>query len=197
VSATNLREPGFPGLVGVLIARHGLPPEALVLEITETCIIEEFEHARLVIAKLRDIGVVCSIDDFGAGVTSLAYLSSLEVGELKLDRSLITGLFRPDAARRVPLVRAMIDLGHALGLRVVAEGIEHPATLALLAEFGCDFAQGYLIAFPAAASELALRTLVDSVLRPLPAGTAPAPTDPPQDRERARHLRAPTSAGVR
>ena len=85
------------------------------------------------IEELRDLGVVVSIDDFGAGFTSLAYLSSLAVGELKLDRSFIT---RPGDARTrqrdLELVRATIDLGHALGLRVVAEGVEDSATLDLL-----------------------------------------------------------------
>ena len=93
VSPTNLLEPGFVEMVQ-RPARQltDLPPEALVLEITETCVIAEFETSRRVIEELRDLGIVVSIDDFGAGVTSLAYLSSLAVRELKLDRTFISGL---------------------------------------------------------------------------------------------------------
>ena len=92
VSATNLLDAGFTDLVRELLERHELPADALVLEITETSIITEFERSKLVIEKLRDLGLVVSIDDFGAGFTSLAYLSSLAVGELKLDRTFITPL---------------------------------------------------------------------------------------------------------
>jgi EAL domain-containing protein (putative c-di-GMP-specific phosphodiesterase class I) len=91
-----------------------------------------------------------SVDDFGAGFTSLAYLGNLAVSELKLDRSFIIGL-STEGGSDVALVRATIDLGHALGLRVVAEGIEDEATLALLTGMGCDLAQGYFIGRPAAA----------------------------------------------
>ena len=99
VSPTTLLEPGFSELVREQLDRYDLPPEGLVLEITETCLISQFERSQRVIEEIRDLGVVVSIDDFGAGVTSLAYLSSLAVGELKLDRSFIMGLSatRPDA----------------------------------------------------------------------------------------------------
>ncbi len=158
VSPTNLLEPGFAQLVRSQLDRNDLPSDALVLEITETCMISEFERSRRVIEELRDLGVVVSIDDFGAGVTSLAYLSSLAVGELKLDRSFIAGLAGGDSDRDLDLVRSTIDLGHAMGLRIVAEGIEDEATLDLLSELGCDVAQGYCISRPKPASELAFRS---------------------------------------
>jgi diguanylate cyclase (GGDEF)-like protein len=158
VSPTNLLEPGFVEVIRRQLERHDLPAEALVLEITETCVIAEFETSRRVIEELRDLGVVVSIDDFGAGVTSLAYLSSLAVRELKLDRSFITGLIGGDSDRELDLVRSTIELGHAMGLRIVAEGIEDNATLALLSDLGCDFAQGYCISKPKPASELAIRS---------------------------------------
>jgi diguanylate cyclase len=158
VSPTNLLEPGFVGVVAHQLERHGLPAEALVLEITETCVISEFDTSRRVIEELRDLGVVVSIDDFGAGVTSLAYLSSLAVKELKLDRTFITGLVGGDSDRELDLVRSTIELGHAMGLRIVAEGIEDNATLQLLSDLGCDFAQGYCISKPKPASELAFRS---------------------------------------
>ena len=107
---------------------------SLVLEVTETSIISDFERSKPCIDRLRDLGVVVSIDDFGAGFTSLAHLSGLAVGELKLDRAFITGLARTAKVRDLELVRATIELGHAMGLRVVAEGIEDDATLKLLSK---------------------------------------------------------------
>ncbi len=89
-----------------------------------------------------------SIDDFGAGVTSLAYLGGLSVAELKLDRRFIAPLDDACESRDVELVRATIALGHALNLRVVAEGVENPDTIGLLAELGCDYAQGDSIQKP-------------------------------------------------
>jgi len=158
VSSTNLLDIGFTDLVVSLLERHHLPAEALVLEITETSIITDFEASQMVITRLRDVGVVVSIDDFGAGYTSLAYLSNLAVRELKLDCALITGLGPDSEKRDLDLVRATIDLGHAMGLRVVAEGIEDSETLELLRDLGCDVAQGYLISRPMPASELAFRS---------------------------------------
>jgi len=159
VSPTNLLEPGFVDMVRAELERHQLPADALVLEITETCVIAEFETSRRVIEALRDLGIVVSIDDFGAGVTSLAYLSNLAVRELKLDRTFIAGLAAGDSDRDLDLVRSTIELGHAMGLRIVAEGIEDSATLALLADLGCDFAQGYCISKPRPAGELAIRSV--------------------------------------
>ncbi len=160
VSPTNLTEPGFVGMVRDQLERGGLPPDALVLEITETCVI--VGTSRRVIEDLRELGLIVSIDDFGAGVTSLAYLSNLAVGELKLDRSFISGLVEGDRDRELDLIRSTIELGHAMGLRIVAEGIEDTATLDLLAELGCDYAQGYCIGRPKPAPELAFRSRFDA-----------------------------------
>jgi EAL domain-containing protein (putative c-di-GMP-specific phosphodiesterase class I) len=162
VSPTNLLEPGFVEMVKNQLAINGLPAEALVLEITETCAISEFETARRVIEELQSLGLSVSIDDFGAGVTSLAYLSSLAVRELKLDRTFIQGLEAADNERDLDLVRSTIELGHAMGLRIVAEGIEDTATLELLSDLGCDSAQGYCISRPKPASELAIRPKSDA-----------------------------------
>src|SRR5256884_1064208 len=151
VSATNLLDGGFIELVGARLTRHGLPPGALILEITETTVLREFERCRRVIAQLRDLGLAVSIDDFGAGFTSLAYLGSLAVSEIKLDRVFIAGLAGAERGRE--LVGATIDLGHALGLRVVAEGIEDRATLDLLTSLGCDIGQGYFISRPRPAED--------------------------------------------
>ncbi len=157
VSPTNLLEPGFVEMVRDQLQLNGLPATSLVLEITEASVISEFEQSRHVIEELRNLGLVVSIDDFGAGVTSLAYLSNLAVGELKLDRTFITGLTDGGDHRDLDLVRSTIELGHAMGLRIVAEGIEDAATLAVLADLGCDFAQGYWISRPMPAADLSFR----------------------------------------
>jgi diguanylate cyclase len=155
VSVSNLLDGGFAARIEELLQRHGLPADALVLEITETSIITEFDRAKLVVEELANLGVLVSIDDFGTGFTSLAYLSGLAVGELKLDRSFITRLADGQNDRDLQLVRSTIDLGHALDMRVVAEGIEDGEMLELLRELGCDVAQGYFIGIPAAADALA------------------------------------------
>ncbi len=156
-SPTNLLDPGFTDLVRDALHRHGLPAQALVLEVTETSIIENLEGTKRVIEELRDLGVVVSIDDFGAGFTSLAYLGDLAVGELKLDGVFITDLAAENRERDLELVRATIELGHAMGLRVVAECIEDRQTLDLLCELGCDLGQGFFIGRPALADRLSLR----------------------------------------
>jgi diguanylate cyclase len=154
ISATNLLEPGFPESIAQALRTHGLPAESLVLEITETTVMADLDRCRRAIEELRDLGLVVSVDDFGAGFTSLAYLSSLAVGELKLDRSFINALASDD--RDLALVQSTIELAHALGLRVVAEGVEDDGALGLLKELDCDLAQGYLISRPKPSDELAL-----------------------------------------
>jgi predicted signal transduction protein with EAL and GGDEF domain len=155
ISATNLLDPGFIEVVQDSLARHQVPSSALILEITETTVIGDFARCRVVIEQMRALGLAVAIDDFGAGFTSLAYLGSLAVSELKLDRTFIDGLGGKDG-RDETLVQATIELGHALGLRVVAEGIEDRATLDLLASLGCDLAQGYFISRPMPPMDLAL-----------------------------------------
>jgi diguanylate cyclase (GGDEF)-like protein len=152
--ASDLVDPAFPNLVAALLTRELLSAESLMLEITETSIIDEFERAKDGVARLRELGVQVSIDDFGAGFTSLAYLNDLAVGELKLDRRFIAPLAGGARSRDSELVRATIELGHALGLEVVAEGVEDGASLELLRDLGCDIAQGYGIGRPVPAAQL-------------------------------------------
>ncbi len=129
-----------------------------MIEIVETSIITDFVRSKMVIEALKAMGIVVSIDDFGAeGFTSLAYLSSLAVGELKLDQTFITGLSTRGNERDLELVRATIQLGHDMDLRVVAEGIEDVDTLNLLSDLGCDLAQGYFISRPMPANKLSFR----------------------------------------
>jgi EAL domain-containing protein (putative c-di-GMP-specific phosphodiesterase class I) len=158
VATTDLLEDGFIEHVKALLSQYSLPGDAVVIEITETTIITDFLRSQSVILQLRDLGIVVSIDDFGAGFTSLAYLSSLAVGELKLDRAFITALSAEGNGREMELVRATINLGHDMGLRVVAEGIEDVETLDLLSDLGCDLAQGYYISRPTPASRLSFKS---------------------------------------
>jgi EAL domain-containing protein (putative c-di-GMP-specific phosphodiesterase class I) len=181
ISTTNLLNPDFPRKVQNLLARHALAPDVLVLEITETTAMEEIDQCKKAIQDLRNLGIGVSVDDFGAGFTSLAYLSSLAVNELKLDRSFINGLSAAEGSRDLALIRSTISLAHALGLRVVAEGVEDHASLELLSSFGCDVVQGYLISKPKPAAELSLeanggsRTPRPSRNQPRAQEAAPAP----------------------
>ncbi len=168
ITSSNLLEDGFTDLVARLLREHDLPGTSLVIEITETSIINDFARSKAVIEELKSMGIVVSIDDFGAGVTSLVYLSSLAVGELKLDQTFITGLGRGNE-RDLELVRATIQLGHDMELRVVAEGIEDVDTLNLLSDLGCDLAQGYFISRPMPANKLSFQ----AEIMPAPAVVTP------------------------
>lgn len=158
VSTTNLLDADFVPMVEAALARYQLPADSVVLEITETMVLREFERCKGVIARLRDLEVQVSMDDFGAGFTSLAYLGDLALSEIKLDRAFTAVLATPGRHRE--LVRATIDLCHALGLRVVAEGIEDQFTIDLLIEMGCDVGQGYFIGRPCAVGDL--RPLIEA-----------------------------------
>ncbi len=175
ISASNLLDPGFIDVVRDALIRHRVPATALILEITETTIIRDFAACKSVIEDLRSIGLGVSIDDFGSGFTSLAYLGSLPITELKLDRTFIGSLSAHGREQDVKLVRATIELGHALGLLVVAEGIETLATLELLALLGCDRAQGYFTGRPVAAGEFQASTAAPSLRVAEPEPAAPLP----------------------
>jgi EAL domain-containing protein (putative c-di-GMP-specific phosphodiesterase class I) len=172
ISATNLLDHGFTDLVRDLLSRHRFPPSRLTLEITETSVIDNFEQAKLVIDELSGIGIIVSVDDYGAGFTALSYLSSLAVRELKLDMGLVTDLASSARERDRELVRSTVELGHALGLRVVAEGVEDEATLDLLRQLRCDLAQGYFISRPVPAD----KTFPALDVEELTPSLAPAPT---------------------
>jgi diguanylate cyclase (GGDEF)-like protein len=166
ISASDLLNPDFPDLVARLLAGYGLGPEVLVLEMTETTAIADFERSQDAIQRLHDLGLVVSVDDFGAGFTSLAYLGSLAVKELKLDRSFISRLADSKQGRDLALVSATVELAHALGLRVVAEGVEDHECLSLLSGLSCDLVQGYVISKPKPADQLELtRRAVPTIVR--------------------------------
>jgi diguanylate cyclase (GGDEF)-like protein len=146
LSAANVTDLDLPDKVEAALLRAGLPADALVLELVEDTLMTSPQRAHDVLSQLRALGVRTSIDDYGTGYSSLAYLHHLPADELKLDRSLTADLdVNPRAAA---IVRHTVALAHDLGLRLVAEGVEHPGTAALLAELGCDVAQGWAVARP-------------------------------------------------
>lgn len=146
VSALDIRDLSFVGQVEQLARRYDAPLGRLRLEITESSVMEDADRVLPVLHALRRIGVQLSIDDFGTGYSSLAYLHRLPVTELKIDRSFVANADRKSEAQA--LLRTIIDLGHSLKMFVTAEGIERPEEMALLAQLGCDVAQGYLISRP-------------------------------------------------
>ncbi len=159
LSATNLLDTELPDQIRFLLARHRLGPESLILEITETTLMSDRTRSRQVVQQLHDLGLTVSVDDFGTGFSSLAYLGDLAVRELKIDRLLVNKLESDDPQKGEALVQTAIELGHALGLRVVGEGVETAATHELLASLGCDFAQGFFLCRPKPADELTLRSV--------------------------------------
>ncbi|MCF6745134.1 EAL domain-containing protein [Blastococcus sp. KM273128] len=146
VSPSNLVDQGFPDDVARLLAAHGLPASSLVLEVTESLLMADRERAVGVLTRLRDAGVGVAIDDYGTGHSSLAYLAALPVTELKLDRTFTAAL--TGSARAASIVTSTLQLAHALDLVLVAEGAEDAATVAALAELGCDVVQGYHLSRP-------------------------------------------------
>ena len=141
ISARSLLDAGFPDRVLAALSARRIPPASLILEITETTIMEDPAHALAALQRLHDAGVYLSIDDFGTGYSSLAYLKRLPVDEIKIDRSFISSL-TVDARDRL-IVASTVSLGRALGLDVVAEGVEDEQTAAALQTLGCDLAQGF------------------------------------------------------
>jgi diguanylate cyclase (GGDEF)-like protein len=152
LSARQLRDAGLIDTVRVQLARHRVPAGALELELTESMVMDGAEHNLTQLHALRDLGVGLAVDDFGTGYSSLAYLSRFPIDKLKIDRSLVHDMITDPADRAI--TTAVIGLGHALDLKVVAEGVEEQAQAALLREAGCDELQGYLIARPMSASAL-------------------------------------------
>ena len=130
----------------------------LCFEITETAVMTNPDIALRIIDRFADAGIAISLDDYGSGLSSLAYLKQIRADELKIDKAFILGL--DQSARDGLLVKSTIDLAHGLGLKVTAEGVETPTALALLRGMGCDLAQGYLIGRPVSLDAL-LERLAD------------------------------------
>ena len=145
------RRAGLLRAVSLALDESGVEPTSLVLEVTESALMDDAEAALRVLTELKTLGVQIAIDDFGTGYSSLVYLKRFPVDLIKIDRSFVAGLGRDreDAA----IVRSVIDLAHALGIATVAEGIETPRHLAMLQDLGCAYGQGYLWSPPVPADQ--------------------------------------------
>ena len=141
LAVQNLLDLRTPKHVADLLDRHGLPAQALTLEVTESLMLHDPQRAGEVLADLKELGCGLALDDFGTGYSSLEHLKRLPVNELKIDKSFVMTMDR-DAADRA-IVASTSALGRSLGLRVVAEGVESAASGAVLAAIGCDLAQGF------------------------------------------------------
>jgi diguanylate cyclase len=165
LSVTNLLDPQFPDQVLALLEGAGLPGGTLELELTEDLFMADPTRARTAIARLLEAGVTLAVDDYGTGFSSLGYLRDLrDIRGLKLDRSFVTNL--DTDARAHAIVASTVNLARALGMRVVAEGVETEQVRDRLAALGCDLAQGYLFGRPVPAEELDL-DVVQAAGRPV------------------------------
>ncbi len=153
VSARQLMDDALLEQVAAALELSGLPPEQLELEITEAVLLDDEVETLLILAALRDLGIGLSLDDFGTGAASLFTLKRLPLTAMKLDRSLVRDL--PQQAEDRAIIAAVVDTGHALGLDLIAEGVETGAQQGFLAEIGCDAAQGYFFSQPLTGDKLA------------------------------------------
>ncbi len=181
VSARQLLEPGFVDAVRTVVWSSGINPQQVMLELTESLLVEDGDAAIAALWQLRGLGVRLAIDDFGTGYSSLARLGELPIDEMKIDKSFVDRLGAP-ANDSTALVTAAVAMGHGLGLTVVAEGVETPAQAAQLGALSCDLLQGYLLGRPQAAADLGpqfgRRLLADPTLIPAPRLESPAAVTP-------------------
>ncbi len=154
LSARQLRDDGLIDIVSTQMRRHGVPPGQLELELTESMVMDKAESNLRQLHALRELGVGLAIDDFGTGYSSLAYLNRFPITKLKIDRSFVHDMLGDPTDRAITM--AIIGQGHALGLQVVAEGVELPAQASVLRDAGCDELQGYLFGRPMPAAALSL-----------------------------------------
>ena len=152
ISVRSLDDGNFPDRVAERLNQYGVPPELLTLELTESGVMADPQRALPVLRRLHALGVVLAVDDFGTGYSSLAYLRQLPVDEVKIDKSFVLGM--GSDLGDLAVVRSIVELGHSLGLTVVAEGVEEDVARDQLAAMGCDVAQGYLISRPLSESRL-------------------------------------------
>ncbi len=152
VSARNLSDPNFASSIVEALDAADVAPHRLYIEVTETALMTDPLRAAGVLGELDRAGVRLSIDDFGTGQTSLSYLSTLPIHELKIDRSFITDML--DHHGHAAIVNSIVDLGHNLGFTVVGEGVETRTVMDELASAGCDVAQGFLFTRPVPVEDL-------------------------------------------
>jgi EAL domain-containing protein (putative c-di-GMP-specific phosphodiesterase class I) len=148
-----LQHGDVPDIVAEMLDAYGVPPSQLRLEITETVVLADPDAALPALHRLRDMGVGLSLDDFGTGYSSMTYLRSLPVDQLKVDRAFVAAM--TTSPEDAVIVRTAIELGHSLGMEVIAEGIEDADTLSEIVAAGCRLAQGYYFSRPLPAADLA------------------------------------------
>jgi EAL domain-containing protein (putative c-di-GMP-specific phosphodiesterase class I) len=151
-TVADLLDGAFPGEVAAALRRHGLPADALILEITESSVLADPDRIGRILGQLCELGIELSLDDFGTGYSSLTHLKALPVGELKVDRSFVARMCSDPTDSAI--VFAMIQLARKLGIRVVAEGVEDAVTWQALCALECELVQGYLLSRPVPADEL-------------------------------------------
>jgi predicted signal transduction protein with EAL and GGDEF domain len=175
LSASQFRERDLTGMIRSILARTGLPPRCLELELTESTVMSDAERAARVLEELSRMGIKISIDDFGTGYSSLAYLKRFPLDKLKIDRAFVRDL--DTSANDAAIVRAIVSLAHSLKLQVIAEGVETDLQLAAVRNLGCDQYQGYLCSPPVTADELAkmlhTRMVIDTVTFMVPQKAVP------------------------
>jgi EAL domain-containing protein (putative c-di-GMP-specific phosphodiesterase class I) len=172
VSASNLADPELPAQIKAMLDSRNLDGSALVVEVTETTLMNDTARALWVLHGLRGLNVRISIDDYGTGYSSLARLRDLPINELKLDRSFVAAL--SSDPRTAAIVESTIQLAHSLDLKLVAEGIETAETLALLTKMGCDVGQGYHLGRPVPAADLTPLFARSAIASSAPGGVARA-----------------------
>jgi diguanylate cyclase (GGDEF)-like protein/PAS domain S-box-containing protein len=179
LSARNLLEEDLPPRLETLLARAGLAPGDLTLEITESVIMDDPDRSLATMRRLRESGIGIAVDDFGTGYSSLAYLTRLPVDELKIDKSFVMNLDRDPGCTAI--VRSTIDLAHEMGMLVVAEGVESEAIWSGLKQLGCDVGQGYHFSRPVPAGEFLAIARQRRGLTPIPqaAFAGDSPTERP------------------
>jgi diguanylate cyclase (GGDEF)-like protein len=154
ISAQDLLDEDLPGYIATLLANAEVEPQALCLEITESSVMKDEQQGHAMLSRLKGIGLRLAVDDFGTGYSSLSQLKRMPVDELKIDKSFVLNLDLSDDD--AVIVHSTIELGHNMGLEVVAEGVETREAVMLLESFGCDLIQGFLLGKPMAATELAV-----------------------------------------
>ena len=159
LSARLLTDKGFTLRVAALLARHGLEPRRLTLELTETAALADNGESLEMITRLRELDIRISIDDYGTGLSTLDYLKKIPANEIKIDQSFVKGMVDNRSDRL--MVQSTIGLAHSLGRKVVAEGVEQREILDLLVEMGCDVAQGFAIGRPMSLDSLNKRITAD------------------------------------
>ena len=160
VAGQQIQRSSFVDEVAEILKQTGFPASSLELEVTESCMMSEPELVSKDLAKLGEMGVKLSIDDFGTGYSSLSYLKKLPIHKLKIDQSFVAGL--PFDTHNTAIAKAIIAMGHALNLKVVAEGVETQEQAEFLKQNLCDHAQGYFYSKPKRVEELAAFLISDT-----------------------------------